>query len=93
MATPAQTIRFSGFDPDGEPQIQVMPDNSLRLKFEFMPPMWGEDKPELFDHFDKRLQEAIGVPVQWEDREVFLIRNPAPDTVERITAFLETVVP
>ena len=31
---------------------------------------------------------AVGVPVEWEDRETFRIVRPAPDTVERVRSFL-----
>ena len=55
-----------------------------------MPPTWAEAQPEAFDTFDQQLQEAIGVPVVWEDRELFLIEEPAHDTVERIKTFLQT---
>ena len=90
MQTPTQIIPLTGFDSDGEPEIRLMPDGSLYLVFNFMPPTWAEAEPEPFDTFDKQLQAAIGVPVAWEDREFFLIRKPAPDTVERITKFLQT---
>jgi len=42
-----------------------------------MPPSWAEDDCSAPDHlgswadFDKRLEQAIGVPVVWEDREWF----------------------
>ena len=90
MQEPTKIIPLTGFDSDGEPELRVMPDGSLHLVFNFMPPTWAEDEPEPFDAFDRRLQEAVGVPVVWEDRELFLIQNPAADTVERITTFLQT---
>ena len=90
MQTPTKVIKLTGFDSDGEPEIRIMADGSLYLVFNFMPPTWAEDDPEPFDTFDKQLQDAVDVPVAWEDREVFLIRKPAPDTAERITRFLQT---
>ena len=90
MQQPTKIIPLTGFDSDGEPEIRVMPDGSLYLAFNFMPPTWAEGEPEPFDTFDEKLQQAIGVPVLWEDRELFLIQNPAHDTVERITTFLKT---
>jgi hypothetical protein len=89
MQEPTKIIPLIGFDSDGEPELRVMPDGSLYLAFNFMPPSWAGDEPEPFDNFDQRLQQAIGVPVIWEDRELFLIQNPTPDTVERITTFLQ----
>ena len=90
MQKPTKIIPLTGFDFDGEPEIRVMPDGSLYLVFNFMPPTWAEDEPEPFDTFDQKLQQAIGVPVVWEDREFFLIQNPRADTVERVTTFLKT---
>jgi hypothetical protein len=86
-----QIIELTGFDPLGEPEIRVEANGSLWLVFNFMPPSWAaEDDPERFDTFDEQLHEAIGVPVLWDDREFFFIDEPAADTVERITKFLQT---
>ncbi len=88
MDQPVEVISLTGFDPDGEPVIRRMTDGSLYIVFEFMPPSWGEDAPERFDDFDQQLARAIGVTVDWEDREFFWVKQPAPDTVERVQAFL-----
>ena len=32
---------------------------------------------------------AAGVPVVWDDREVFVIQQPKPDTVEQVRTFIE----
>jgi hypothetical protein len=50
-----------------------------------------EGGSDFFNNFDKQLQEAIGLPVVWEDKECFLIKNPAADTVAQIKKFLLTV--
>jgi len=91
-----RTIRLTGFDPDGEPEIRVMSDGGLLVVFEFMPPSFVPDERRQdesglgpFKDFDKEMQTAIGTEVVWEDREVFLIPNPKSDTVERIRQFLE----
>ena len=91
MGEPVRTVPVSGFDPEGEPVIEELSDGSLRVMFEFMPPSYAEDETELgpFETFDEQMQQAIGVPVQWEDRELFLIRNPKPDTLERLQKFLQ----
>ena len=34
-------------------------------------------------------QLAAGVPVVWDDREVFVIQQPKPDTVEQVRTFIE----
>ena len=88
-----QEIRLTGFDPEGEPLIRVMGDGSLYVVFEFMPPSDAPDE-ELedlgsFRDFDKKMERAIGVPVIWEDREVFLIQKPKRDTIDRIRNFVE----
>jgi hypothetical protein len=88
MEEPVEVIRLTGFDPQGEPQLRVFADGSLFVVFEFMPPSWAEDAPERFDDFDRQLAVAIGVPVVWDDREVFVVAKPAADTVERLHSFL-----
>jgi len=86
-----KTIPIIGFDPNGEPEINVQSDGSLHLMFNFMPPSFVDDPSDLgvFDDLDKQLSEATGVNVSWEDREFFLISKPKSDTVNKIKAFLE----
>lgn len=95
MNDPIEIIPLLGFDPDGEPEIRRMADGSLCLVFEFMPPMWMPESTRIdlgcFENFDGQMQQAIGVPVVWEDREVFLIQKPKKDTVDLIRRFLSTV--
>jgi hypothetical protein len=85
---PINVVSLTGFDPEGEPEIREMSDGSMYLVFNFMPPSWAEDDPDPFDDFDKQLSKAIGLPVEWEDREFFRIVRPAADTVQRIKRFL-----
>ena len=83
--------RVAGFDTGGEAMIRKMPDGSLWLVLNTMPPSdarVGEE--DLFDRFDTHLQDAIGVPVIWDDRERFVIPAPADDTAARIVHFLQT---
>lgn len=84
-------IRLSGFDSRGEPEIRVMRDGSMYVVFNFMPPSDFADSGELgpFEHFDRQMEKAIGVPVLWDDREFFLIKKPRPDTIDRIRQFVE----
>jgi hypothetical protein len=91
-----QTIKLTGFDPEGEPVIRVMADGSLLIVFNFMPPSFVPEEQQTgdsglgpFADFDKQLQRAAGVPVVWDDREVFVVQKPKKDTVERICKFLE----
>ncbi|NHZ96153.1 hypothetical protein [Massilia sp. CCM 8734] len=88
MSELVNTIELSGFDPDGEPEIRMMSDGSAELWFNFMPPSFVED-PDAYGDFDRQLEAAIGVPVIWEDREVFLIAEPASDTIARLTDFIQ----
>lgn len=90
MDDPVDIITVKGFDPEGDPEIQVMADGSLYLVFNFIPPSWAEDNPDEFDDFDEQLSEAIELPVEWEDREVFFIEQPEEDTCDRIRSFLAT---
>jgi hypothetical protein len=88
MGDPVEVIPLTGFDPLGEPQIRVMEDGSLVVVFNFMPPSWAEDDPDRFDDFDQQLGEAVGLPVEWEDRESFRIAQPGKDTIEQVRQFL-----
>lgn len=83
----AKTIELSGFDEEGEPELRLMKNGQLYVYFNFMPPSDCEDE-EAFDSFDEEMAQAIGVDVEWDDREVFLIASPKADTVERVTAFV-----
>ena len=88
MDEPVEVIPLAGFDPAGEPQVRVMADGSLDVVFSLMPPSWAEGAPERFDDFDRQLAAAVGVPVAWDDRELFRVPRPAADTVARVRAFL-----
>jgi hypothetical protein len=83
-------IPLTGFDPLGEPELRFMTDGTLWVVFNFMPPSFAEGDEVRFADFDKQLEKAIGVPVLWDDREFFVIRNPQIETPEKIKAFLET---
>jgi hypothetical protein len=87
-----ETIKLTGFDPKGDPVIRVMGDGSLLIVFNFMPPSFVPDGEGMgpFADFDKQLERAAGVPVVWDDREVFVIQKPKRDTVERLRKFIES---
>ncbi|CUI08781.1 hypothetical protein [Massilia antarctica] len=88
MTTEASTIALSGFDYGGEPEIRIMADGKVVLAFEYMPPSFVEDR-DAYGNFDQQIEAAIGVPVLWEDREIFTIEAPAADTVARLTDFIQ----
>jgi hypothetical protein len=92
MDDPVDVLPLSGFDPDGDPEIRRMADGRLWLVFNFMPPSWMPEE-EYVDigrcqNFDQQLEQAIGVPVVWEDREAFRIDQPREDTISAISKFL-----
>jgi hypothetical protein len=87
---PVDVISLAGFDPEGEPEIRLMANGSLYVVFNFMPPSWAEDDPDLFDDFDRQLAQATGLQVAWEDREFFRIERPTEDTIERVRQFLQS---
>lgn len=87
-----ETIDLPDFDPDGDPEVRREASGKLWLVFNFMPPSWVPEE-EYKDmgrcrDFDSQLEQALGTPVLWDDREFFLIEHPLPDTVERIRGFL-----
>lgn len=87
-----KTIEVTGFDSHGEPEIKVFDDGHIEIMFNFMPPHHGADegrKDPVFDIFDKWLEYKLGVPVQWEDRELFIIQKPLADTAAKLQEALE----
>jgi hypothetical protein len=76
-----QEVRLSGFNLKGNAVIRIMADGSIYLVLDEVPPFAG---------FDRQLEQAIGVPVVWDDREVLVISHPRPDTAERIRGFIES---
>ncbi len=88
-----KTIAVEGFDQLGEPEINVYDDGHIEIMFNFMPAHNAAGEPakdHVFDIFDKWLEYKLGVPVQWEDRELFIIPKPNTDTAEKLKACLET---
>ncbi len=86
------TIKVKGFDKDGEPEIQILKNGSLRLVFEFMPPLNGSDDQndnEIFENFDKELSKIIGKEIVWEDRETFLIEKAEKGDEKLLKKYLE----
>jgi hypothetical protein len=85
-----KVVTLTGFDAAGEPEIRVMPDGSLYVVFSYMPPPDLAEKEHYFlSFFAKQMSHAIDLPVETEEREFFHIKNPRPDTIERLTHFVE----
>jgi hypothetical protein len=87
-----ETIPLEGFDPLGDPELRRERSGNLWLVFNFMPPSWvPQAEYKGFGrcaNFGKELQDAIGSPVLWDDREFFLIEQPGADCIDRIRRFL-----
>jgi hypothetical protein len=91
-ASPAP-IAVQGFDSYGEPEIRNGKNGALEIMFNFMPPLNGSDDANthpIFETFENVLSKELGVEVQRDDRELFIIAKPAADTAARAKAFLET---
>lgn len=89
------TITLAGFEPGAEPVLCEMRDGSMLLVFAFIPPRVTEGdaaKGKRFDlnTFGADIERAVGVPVAWDDKEVFVIQQPRANTVERIRKFLQS---
>lgn len=89
-----EVIEIQGFDTDGEPEIRVFEDGHLELVFNFMPPLNGSDEPreddDFWDNFETALQTHLGVEVQRDDREWFLIPQPKKSTIAKLKLYLES---
>ncbi|MEW4491082.1 hypothetical protein AB1L42_23600 [Thalassoglobus sp. JC818] len=87
-----EEIAVAGFDPDGEPVIKKWSDGTISIQFEAMPPFFAEDEgtEEEFENFESKIQESLGVDVRRDDRELFVIEKPNPDTAEKAKAWLES---
>lgn len=86
-----EEITVNGFDPDGEPVIKKWSNGSLWIQFEAMPPFFAKDEgtENDFEEFETKIQDSLGVTVHRDDREVFVIKRPKPDTAEKVKAWLE----
>jgi hypothetical protein len=87
------TTTLTGFDPEAEPILRDMRDGSLLLVFGFIPPLVTESdagKAKGFDinKFGEDVGAAAGVPVIWDDRDVFVVQKPNADTADRLRHFL-----
>jgi hypothetical protein len=88
------TVTLTGFEPGAEPVLRDMRDGSLLVVFAFIPPRVAEGQPAKARRFDlntfgAEIERAAGVPVAWDDKEVFVVQRPRADTVERIRGFLQ----
>lgn len=88
-----EPVTVSGFDSEGEPEIRAGDNGAIEIMFNFMPPLNGAAEPydeAVFDRFETVLSQALGVDVVRDDRELFIIPSPKPDTAQRLKAYLES---
>ena len=87
-----EVIRVKGFDAEGEPMIEKRSDGSVWIHFQAMPPFFAEHAgtESEFENFQEQLQNAIGVAVRRDDREIFIIENPTRETSQQAKAWLES---
>jgi hypothetical protein len=84
---------IKGFDSDGEPELRDGENGALEIMFNFMPPLNGQTDPNMhpiFDKFETLLALALQVEVLRDDRELFIIPKPRPDTAGRAKLFLDS---
>ena len=82
-------IPLSGFDAKGEPEIRVIEEGQLHIFFNFMPHSHVTDPNDAeYDDFAEQMAAAIGVEVEQEDREVFVVYDASRATIDKISAFI-----
>jgi hypothetical protein len=86
-----EAIRVKGFDSEGEPMIEKLSDGTLWIHFQAMPPFFAESNgtESAFDNFEEQLQQALGVAVRRDDREIFIVENPMQETGQKVKEWLE----
>jgi hypothetical protein len=90
--TTQRSIKISGFDPLGEPEIRIKSNGLTELRFEFMPPSFVDpndaNEKLIFDTFHKRIESAVRANVEWDDREIFLIHSSADCVIDALVNYL-----
>lgn len=95
-ATETESVELVGFDPGQEPVLRTMSDGTMEVRFNRLPPnaASGDGAPiGAYGEVDRDLAEAIGTEVEWPERRMLLIPNPADDTADRVKTFFETYKP
>jgi hypothetical protein len=87
-----RSIKISGFDPLGEPEIRIKSNGLMELRFEFMRPSFVDPNDAnatlIFDTFHKRIESVVRANVEWDDREIFLIYSSADCVVDALVNYL-----
>jgi hypothetical protein len=85
-------IEIIGFEESSEPEIRIYKDGHIKLIFSYMPPLNSEigvDNFEYWESFENVLSEHLDVLITRDDDEIFIIKYPEEDTVEKLKIFLE----
>jgi hypothetical protein len=78
-----------GFDENAEPVIRQMHDKSFRLLFCSMPPLKHRLGAAFdMDTFGAALSSKVKAKVNWDDRDVFYIKQASEDEIREILRFL-----
>jgi hypothetical protein len=80
-----------GFDKHAEPELRMDENGALEILFNHMPPLntkGHEREPELFDHLEKDMAWYLGLEVQRDDREKFIIPLPSANTADAVAMYL-----
>lgn len=86
-------IPVNGFDKDGEPEVKKFDDGHIEIMFNFMPPLNRQSEAKdsaYWDSFEKTLSTHLGVEVDRDDRELFIITKPKKSTAEKLKLYLES---
>jgi hypothetical protein len=91
-AVEAYTIE--GFDPttNWNPTVVKVKDGTIKIEFPEFPPdvvyaHGGDDGDGHAHTFEDIIAKAIGADVYQEDRELFIIEYPLPDTMDKLAKF------
>lgn len=83
-----EKIQVEGFDAKGEPIIYKMKDGTIRVVFFELPKK--DSKAFDLDKFSNEFINVVGCGMVHDDREVFHIQNPNPDSAHAIKQFLNS---
>lgn len=91
--TPKKVVReveIEGFDNNANPVIRELDNGSLRIVFCNLPPIsYSGDTNFDMDDFGSKLLKSAKARIIWEDRDVFYVSHPFPETIDNIQQFIQ----
>ena len=91
--TPKKIVReieIENFDFNANPVIRQIDTGSLRIVFCNLPPIsFMADTEFDMNDFGSKLLKSSKAKIIWEDRDVFFVSNPYPETIDEIQQFVE----